>query len=351
MNKKIVFISNYFGNGGAANVIKTLAQNFSEKQGYDVTIVAMQDDEKKYTVPSNVKFICIDNNFKFKPIKKIFRILKLRKILKKEKCSIISFEYFINMQTILANFGLKNKLVISERNDPARVGHKKRKARNFLYKFADSLVCQTPDAKNYFPENIQKISTIIPNPINDNLPEPWNGERKKEIVNYCRLEKQKNLPMLVDAFEIVHEKYPDYTLSIYGDGNEENSLKDYIKVKRLEKYIKIHPAVKNIHEKVLKSKMFVSSSNYEGLSNSMIESMAIGLPTICTDCPCGGAKMMIKHGENGLLVPVGDCKELSNTIIKLIENDKLYEKISNNGKKIREKLDSQKICSEWQNLI
>ena len=69
--------------------------------------------------------------------------------------------------------------------------------------------------------------------------------------------------------------------------------------------------------------MFVSSSDFEGLSNSMLEAMAMGIPTICTDCPCGGAKMVIENGINGLLTPVGDKDELSAAMQQVADNSQI----------------------------
>lgn len=95
----------------------------------------------------------------------------------------------------------------------------------------------------------------------------------------------------------------------------------------------------------------VSSSDYEGISNSMLEALAIGLPCICTDCPVGGAKMVIKNNINGILIPVGDQKALEQKMILLAENDELIEKLSQNAVKIRTKLSISNIADEWISFI
>lgn len=349
--KNIIFITNYFGNGGAATVMKIIAEEFLKKN-YTITIISFSHDKNIYNIDSSIEYINLSSKYKNKLLKNIERIIKIRKILKKKKNStIISFEYFVNMQVIIANFFLKNKLIISERNDPNNVGHNKKNIRNFLYQYTDYLVCQTPDAKKYFPQNIQKKTVVIPNPIKSDLPKAHNGIRQKKIVNFCRIEKQKNLFMLVDAFKMITDKFNDYKLYIYGDGSEKENLQKYISQKELNDKIIIQEFCQNIHHEIKDFMMFVSSSNYEGISNSMIESMAIGLPTICTDCPCGGASMMIKDHENGILTPVGDTEALFNAMNEVIENEKLFNKLSKNGQKIKERLDSKKICDEWKKLI
>ena len=353
-NKEVIFVSNFLGDGGAARVISVLAEGLVN-QGYKVTICSYPfKNKEEYHHSDKVDYIKFDMNHQKGVLYKIERITKLRREVKKHKDAIIvSFEYFMNMQTIVAMAGLKNKLIISERNDPARVGGKTptKQLRNFLYRFADCLVCQTQEALEYFPQNIQKKAVVILNPVKENLPERWQGERRKEIVNFCRLEKQKNLPLLIEAFCEFHKKHADYTLAIYGDGKERESLEEYIRNRKLDDCVTLHHAVSDIHDHIKDAMMFVSSSNYEGLSNSMIEAMAIGLPTICTDCPCGGARMVIRDGENGLLVSTEKRTELSQAMCEIADNSNLRFALSIEGEKIREKLSKNNIVSEWVRLF
>lgn len=353
-NKEVLFVSNFFGDGGAARVISVLAEELANR-GYAVTVCSYpRKDREEYRRAANVKYVRFEMKYRKGVLYKIERIAKLRKEIRKHKdATVISFEYFMNMQTVVAMAGLGNRLIISERNDPAAVGGKTptKQLRNFLYGFADCLVCQTRDALEYFPKNIQRKSTVIMNPIKENLPEPWQGERKKQVVNFCRLEKQKNLPLLIDAFEAFYQTHPDYTLVIYGNGKERDSLTEYIRTKKLEKVITLHPAVQDIHDRVKDAEMFVSSSDYEGLSNSMIEAMAIGLPTICTDCPCGGARMVIADGVNGLLVPMKDKEALAEKMRYVAEDGSLRKRLSQNAKLISAELSSQKIADLWISAI
>lgn len=96
--------------------------------------------------------------------------------------------------------------------------------------------------------------------------------------------------------------------------------------------------------------MFVLPSDYEGLSNSMLESMAIGLPAICTDCPCGGARMVIQNRVNGLLVPVGDTEKLVEAMQELTEHN-LQEQISEKEIETAAMLTPARIAGQWLSLI
>lgn len=349
--KRIMFVCNRLGGGGAERVITILANKFANK-GYESRFCIFRGVGNTYEINPSITITQLFEEGKV--VNRIEKIRRLRNEIKRYKPDvIISFEYFVNMETIIAAYGLNSKVIISERNDPKRVGGKfpKNIIRNILYSFCDVLVCQTYDAKNYFPKFIQKNTVIIPNPIKENLPDPWLGERSKEIVNFCRLEKQKNLPLLIDAFEQVHKQHSEYTLHIYGDGKEKEFLEKYIWDKGLQGSAFIHSSKSDIHERVVKSAMFVSSSDYEGISNSMIEAMAIGLPCIVTDCPCGGARMMIDNRLNGILVPVGDTKSLYQEMKNIIENQELSNKLSINAENIKEKLKQDTICKMWEDLI
>lgn len=350
--KEIIFVSNFLGNGGAARVIMTLAEALLV-DGYCVKVITFPFNGAEYPKSKDIEYVTLNvtgRGFN----RKISRIRLLRgEFVKSPDAVIISFEYFINMQVILAALGLKNRIIVSERNDPARVGGEfpTNILRNVLYNLCDVLVCQTPDAKSYFPKRIRERAFVIPNPIKGGLPEVWNGIRTHEIVNFCRLERQKNLPLLIDAFEKIHAVHTDYSLHIYGDGTEKENLKQYIVSKNLQDYAFIHSPIDNIHERILKCAMFVSSSDYEGLSNSMLEAMAIGLPTICTDCPCGGARMVINTGENGILVPVGDSNALYSAMNDVITSIDYSKKISRNASEIRKILHINTIVNEWKLVL
>lgn len=350
---EIVFISNFLGNGGAARVITVLAEAFFMK-GYKVTVCSFPfSDGYEYKLIEGIDHIKFTLKSKNIFLRKLERIICIREFIKIHKNStIIAFEYFVNMQTIVACLGLRNRVIVSERNDPKRVGGNfpTYMIRNILYRFADKLVCQTSDAKEYFPNYIRRKAVVIPNPIKDKLPEPWTGEREKYIVNFCRLQKQKNLPLLLDAFSEFNKEFPEYKLKIFGDGEENEPLKQYV-LDNGYGNIEINSAITDIHEKVMSAEMFVSTSDYEGLSNSMIEAMAIGIPTICTDCPVGGAKMMIENGLNGILVPVGNKPEIVKAMKRIATDTKFANSLSIEGSKVREKLSVDNIVENWEELL
>ncbi len=342
--KKIFFVIGSLGGGGAERVALLLANHFN-RQGYDVTIVPFTTGQRPYE--NHCKFLALNE------ARKISQITKLSDLFRKN-CPdvIIAFEYHIGMKVILAARRLKAKIIVSERNDPNQLSSfVKRKARDFLFRSVDSLVCQTREAAACFPEAVQKKIRLIVNPIKNDLP-VWSGENgNKVIVNFCRLNRQKNLPVLIQAYQLVYKEYPDYRLLIIGDGEEKVHLQDLIVIYDMEANITIMPFMDDVHSLVSRCMIFVSTSDYEGLSNSMLEAMAMGMPVISTDCPAGGAREFIRNYENGLLVPVNDPAATAKSIMEIISSADLRNKISRNAYQIREKLAVDLIARQWQELF
>lgn len=351
---KILFAVSKLKNGGAERVVAILANKLVES-GYEVGIVTLEGDEVAYSIDQNIKYmpIAIGGNRYTRRLKRIFRA---RKVIKEFHPDLIfSFLDRISFSIIPANIGINNKLVLVIRNDPRNNDMSKgikKNIRDFLFPKADYFVFQTVDERDYFAPTIRERSTVIKNPISESMPEPWQGEHKKEIIGVGRLEPQKNWPMLLTAFEKFAEKHPEYTLAIYGEGPLREKLQAQIDNSAiLNNRASLPGFVYNIYDVMNKSGIFVLPSNFEGLSNAMLEAMALGIPTICTDCPAYGAREVIKDGENGILIATGDVTGLTEKLIEIADNKDLANKLSQNSIKIRQELSLNVIIEQWKNVI
>ena len=287
-------------------------------------------------------------------------IKALREKLKKEpETKVVSFLQPSVPMTLIAAKGLSNKVVISERGDPKRL-LKKRYGYNFIKKYyqrADAVVFQTNDAKAAYPDNISEKGTVIFNPINDKLPEPYFGEREKYITTFCRVSRQKNLPVLVKAFAEFHKEFNDYRLKIIGEPQNDDDRAHLAEAKELAEkllitdFIDFMPFSAQVHDLIIRDAMYVNSSDYEGMSNAMLEAMAIGMPVVCTDCPIGGANAVIENGKNGMLAKVGDPNNFADAIIKVLSDKGLAESLSLNAAKIRDELSLENISRKWMELF
>ena len=353
--KNIFFVINRLGGkgwGGAHRVMAILANYLSEK-GYKVRIIVWENGKIDY--PINAKIEIINLNVKLnKATGRLKACIKTRKALKAyTNITIFAFTSRIAVDVLLSTLFMKVSIIASERTDPNTEPKKLlfRKIRDFLFCFMDKTVYQTEDALKYFPKKAQKHGCVIFNPISPGLIKPYSGKRKKEFVTFCRIDKQKNLPLMIDSFIEAHKKHKDFYLKIYGTGLIEQEIRKYIKDKGAEEYIIMKGFSNDVHKKILKSYAYINSSDYEGMSNSMLEAMAIGLPCICTDCPIGGARSVIKNMENGLLVPIKNKERMTESINFLIEHENICKKLSSKAIEIREELEEKRICKEWENLI
>jgi GalNAc-alpha-(1->4)-GalNAc-alpha-(1->3)-diNAcBac-PP-undecaprenol alpha-1,4-N-acetyl-D-galactosaminyltransferase len=352
--KRIFFIMPAMLGGGAERVV-TLLSEYLTGQGYPVRICLLNRDLVEYKLPAQV---VVDTSF-IRPgkgiLKPLWRLRDLRVLMKLNHEGVfISFFSMFNIYLLAASLGLKRKIVVSERLDPAKSIPNKKwlfALRSFLYRRATKIVFQTPEAMAFFKEKVRMKGIVIPNPLKDGLPERYDGMRRKEVVSFARLEPQKNFPMLIDAFRLFVEKYPEYKLSIYGKGSSEDMLKQKVMQDGLSAKVFFPGFVPDLHEKIRDCAMFVLPSDYEGLSNSMLEAMAIGLPCICTDCPPGGAKMFIRDGENGFLTSVRDISGLFKIMDRLAGDGTIADKISQEAVKVKELLNKDKICRLWENIL
>ncbi len=348
--KKVTFVCKYLGKGGAERVMSLLITHFV-KVGFEVELIMLYQDLIEYSIPKEVSVKYLGWESTASPIKILKRYKQLRKEITGQY--VISFIYSAIRDTIFATLGQKKEIIISDRSDPSRepAGKLRKAIRTFSYLFADKIVFQTEDAQNYFPKVIRKKGFIIPNPINENLPGPYQGEREKVIFAAGRLEEQKNFSLLLLAFSRFYMTHKDYDLYIYGRGSQLDLLKTQCKELEIESHVFFPGFVTDVTDRMNKAMVYVSSSDYEGISNTMLEAMAMGVPTVCTDCPVGGARMTIKNNENGILVPVGDAAALSKAISRMVDDRDFAEKCSKNSVKIKNDLSIEKICNQWFELM
>lgn len=346
--KKILFVVSQLGTGGAERVIATLA-NYCASVGYNVTIITFRDADKTYTTSDSVKQIKLTTS-RNKVLKIYQRIFAIRSYIKKNQIDIyISFELNYGF---LCTSGIKTKYITSMRNDPKNevVSTTKKFLRYLNFVLADFVVFQTEEIMSYFSRKIRKHGCVIMNPLRNGLAE-FHGERDNEIVAVCRLEPQKNIPMLLDAFKKLNRRHSDYCLKIYGDGSLRQEMEALRAQEGLEKVVYFMGFQNDIEQKIKRAAMYVCSSDYEGLSNSLIEAMAIGLPCVSTDSGGGGARAVIQHGKNGYLVPVRDAETMFQYMNRIIENKEEAKSISLEASKIKGTFSEDIICQQWEALF
>jgi len=348
---RVAIVAHGLSDGGAERVAAMVSNHYAQK-GHKVLFVAVYSRERVYPLEDSVEYIHIDESSSNKLKKGFGRARKVDRAIRDFHADVV-VSFIIN-ELFLSSIRKTAPIVYTLRIDPGlefdTPGYKA--LGFFAYSRAAKIIFQTPGARDYFPERIREKGIVIPNPLTRNLPE-WKGVDccEKTVITACRLNEQKNLPMLISAFAVFHKKHPEYTLHIYGEGELKEELKAFAGSCGVAEHVFFPGYARNIHEIMARSGIFALTSDYEGLSNSMLEALAIGVPTVCTDCPPGGAKLYIEDGVSGMLVPVGDTEALTEKLCHMAEDPALCEKMSENSRKIREELDVDRVLSQWESVL
>ena len=351
---KILFYIGNLKKGGAERVVANLSNEFIKT--HDVIIVTTTNEKYEYEIDKRIKTYSLNDGINNNIIKKNLNYLKkLSKIINEENTDVaIGFLPEPSYRLLMIKNKIKCPIIISVRNDP-KIEYNKFLSKllmKTLYKKADGFVFQTKEAQDFFSKKIQKKSTIIPNAVDKSfIKERFFGERDKSIVTVGRLQPQKNHKLLIDSFNLIKDDFKEYKLLIYGKGTLEDSLKNYVKQLNLTEKVIFKGESNNIKDEIYRSNLFVLSSDYEGMPNALIEAMALGVPVVSTDCPCGGPRFLIENEVNGLLVPVNDIESMVKAIKRVLLDKQIANRISTEANKIGKTLNPENISEKWLKFI
>lgn len=347
---KILFFIGTLSEGGAERVVSTLASCLVEK-GFDVEILKYYKSDNSFYLSPKLKITSLEELTKTK--NKINNLKYLRNYVKNNANIFISFLAPFNIYSLVATNGINVTRIVADRNDPRKIPSNFfiRKLRDYLYSKADGVVLQTNDNMSYFNETIQSKSTVIVNPFDtkDKKGLALTANKENVIVNVARLEKQKNQKMLIEAFNELKDELNDYRLEIYGEGSYKKELEVLINSLNLQKKVILKGEQDDILNRIKSAKLFVLSSAFEGMPNSLIEAMCIGLPVLSTRV--SGSNELIENDINGLLIDIDNKEQLKNAIRKILNDSNYSNNLANNATKICEIVDSNVVVDKWIDFI
>ena len=359
--KTIAFHVSSLAQGGAERVVANLANRFAQ-DGFNVYVATEEYGNNEFSLDPKVKRIHVglkeEDEKKNRIVKFLLRVKYLKSFVKEYKPDVlVAFAHRCNYRALMAAGNSNVPVVISIRINP--VGYYDAFSDTvqikWLFPKAAGCVYQTKEQKDWFKPYLQDNSRIIMNPINPKyFGNPLPKVREKAVMHHARLVDFKNQPMLVRAFLKVHEKHPDYVLKIFGpdsgDGTKE-ILEKLIRDNSAESYVLLMGASSDLEKEIPKGEVYAYSSDYEGMPNSLLEAMAMGMPVVSTDCPCGGPRAVIRDGENGFLIPVGDEDALTDRMNRLIEDKELSKRFSENARKIEDVASMEAIYKQWKDYL
>ena len=354
--KKYLFVIPSLSKGGAERVVSILASELIEQQKEAIVITHFKV-ENEYLVNSEVKVICLSDlqeseyRAKMSPLYLLKLAKRLRKVIYKENPDyIIPFLWTTCVRVDIALIGseYKKRVIQTVRNNPYIFPKNNimKRYRDYLVNKSYLTIVQNEEQKKYFSTDLHEKIKILQNPVSKELLSINYDKSNDEIhiVGVGRLEEQKNFSLLIKAFKNVWDKHPNSRLHIYGEGTLREKLQQEIHDMHLSQVAILHGRSNNYSEMYGGTSIFVLSSNFEGMPNTLLEAMAVGIPCISTNCPTGPSDI-IRDGENGFLVEVGDYDMVFEKICKIIEDKNIAKEIGENAKKfIYENYSSEKIA-------
>lgn len=350
--KKIAFFVSAMGRGGAERVVSILS-DYYVNMGVDVDICMLWHNINDYKLNKKINVIDLSCDNFTGIIKKIKMLKSLRNYIKNNDIDII-VPFLAQTAAVfaVATFGLNltNKLIVSsERNDPyvSKRSPVLKYLINKAFNKSDVVVFQTESAKRYYSKEIQEKGVIVDNPVTMDLTNNDNG--KHIIITGGRLEEQKNQELLIRAFGNITDMHREYELHIYGEGRLRDRLQSIINDLNLADRTFLKGNSLDYQKEVSNAEIFILTSNYEGLSNALLEALLMGKPCITTRC--AGTDEFINNGVNGILVPIGDQRALEEALVKVIEDEEYKKNLGLNALNLKSRFSTDNVIDKWNDIF
>jgi GalNAc-alpha-(1->4)-GalNAc-alpha-(1->3)-diNAcBac-PP-undecaprenol alpha-1,4-N-acetyl-D-galactosaminyltransferase len=345
--------------GGAQRVLVTLANHWASK-GLQVAVLTYDGVERDFfPLADSIHHIAIRKReprlrVGGKLLSNLARAADFRRVFKSLRPGVVvSFIAKTNILVILSTFGLGLRVVISERNDPAKqsFGRLWDFMRKRSYRYADVVTANSMGAletmKAFVPE--RKLAWV-PNPVNLPLAGPKRVKDSQTILAVGRLTKQKGHDVLLAAFASIAHRYPAWRLEIVGEGDLGNNLRDESERLGLKGKLKWLGQVKDISSYYARSDIFVLPSRYEGCPNALLEAMSHELPVIVTDASTGPLEI-VENEVCGLVVPSENPEALANAMERMINDKELRERLGRAGMDRVENSGVEEVAGVWEGLL
>ncbi len=332
---KIAFFVPSLRGGGAEKMMIHLANSFADK-GLQVDLI-MAEDSGVYEIPKNINKVC------FGVAKLKYSLFPLIKYLRRNKPDVlIATMEHASVIAVLANFlarsrtkiiaRVANTLSLSLQGTSPRRRLIRKYGAMFFYRFADKVVANSKGSAKDLMKTLKlrrdKVKVIY-NPTvtpdifekaKEEINHKWLKNKKSPVLLAVgRLHQQKDFPILIKAFSKLKEARRDLKLIILGEGEERKKLEQLIKELNIEDSVDMPGFATNPYRYMANSDVYVLSSRWEGLPNTLIEAMVCGTPVVSTNCPSGPSEIL-ENGKYGKLVPVGDVDALAKAIKETLKN-------------------------------
>jgi len=227
--------------------------------------------------------------------------------------------------------------------------------RRVLYPTAACVVVLSQRVYRWLPRSIRVRACVIPNPVA--LPDgdveneediPCNGYPK--IISVGSLYPIKGHDLLIEAFARLSGRHPEWRLVILGEGPERSALENQIEASGLSGRVALIGATRDVRTHLLHADLFVLPSRVEGFPNALTEAMVSGLPVVATDCG-GAVDEIVRHGENGILVPCEDVDALAAAMDLLMSNPDERARLASRASEVLARYSFDHVLGLWEKVI
>lgn len=366
---KIVILISSLRCGGTEHTVSLLANRWVER-GDQVDILTLSGKEIRpfFELDARVKHVSLgvqtdSSNALAGLLNNLKRISAIRLAFRESKPDVIvAFMEGTNVLAIISGIGLGIPVVVSEVTVPAihRTGLAWSLLRRFLYPFASALVVPSTGVREYFEERMKVRCEVIPNPIAEpahtrgagpnGRPDGLARQQGQRLVAAGRLSPEKGFDNLLRAFALVHEKHPEASLTIFGEGPLRPSLETLREELKLQDSVSLPGTTARLAQEFANFDLFVLSSRYEGFGNALCEAMAAGLAVVSFDCPTG-PREIIRNGIDGILVPAEDTVALATELSRLLDNEAERAALAARAPEILMRYGLESIAKTWRDLL
>ena len=358
---KVTLVIYGLGGGGAERVMSIVA-NYWVSQGWDVTLIML-------VAATQPPFYPLDPRIKLKSLgiagisanllAAIGNTWQRVKVLRKEIIAsqpdvVISFMNSVNVYAILACWKLNIPTIVSEHIYPGSTDANKiwQFMMKWTYRYADLVTVLTQNALPFYPAAQGYRTIVMPNPVMTPAPVVAMDRllAAPSLIAIGRFEPQKGFDLLMKAFHQIQAKYPDWQITILGEGPMRSALEDLRSQLQLTDRIHLPGLVTNVQEYLRQADLFVMPSRFEGFPMALCEAMACGLPVLAADC-LSGPREIVEDGVNGVLVATEDVDALAAGLDALMSNPAKRQQLAQNAPQILDRFGLDRVMGIWKNAI
>jgi GalNAc-alpha-(1->4)-GalNAc-alpha-(1->3)-diNAcBac-PP-undecaprenol alpha-1,4-N-acetyl-D-galactosaminyltransferase len=358
---KVTLVIGGMGMGGAERVMSILA-NYWATHGWEVTLITLVDRSKPSFYPLDPKIQLVQlgvTGDSGNPVMAIVKIWQRVRVLRQAIIAsapdvAIGFMATSGVMSVLACWNLGIPVIVSKRIYPAMSEANRvwKLLMKWTYPFADLVVVLTKSALSFYPPDKGYRAIVLPNPvivppatdlIDGLLPTPT-------LIAVGRLAPQKGFDLLITAFAKIQHDYPDWHLTILGEGESRLELEELRSEYQLIDRVHLPGKVTNVHDYLRQADIFVMSSRCEGFPNALCEAMACGLPVISTDC-LSGPREIITDRVDGILVATEDVESLAMGLSELMSDPAKRQQLAHAAPQILERFGLEQVMSLWTDTV